>query len=177
MAEAKVLAAHREAWRLADVKPGDPLRAVLLAADPLERLRLAAAALGLRKGEASAVVADALAVLSPGARAAAVVHLFETGAIGRLTAAIAEQAGQLYRDIVVPVQFSEAIASGSDRFRTWSRIKDLLSKLDLSRPRDPLRANALAAAFARNELATPEDAVVAFEAFGAADAQLRTEAA
>lgn len=177
VAEAKVLAAHREAWRLADVKPGDPLRAVLLAADPLERLRLAAAALGLRKGEASAVVADALAVLSPGARAAAVVHLFETGAIGRLTAAIAEQAGQLYRDIVVPVQFSEAIASGSNRFRTWSRIKDLLSKLDLSRPRDPLRANALAAAFARNELATPEDAVVAFEAFGAADAQLRTEAA
>ncbi|MDA1327187.1 MAG: MoxR family ATPase, partial [Proteobacteria bacterium] len=90
--QTKLISAHREAWRLAGVKPGDPLRAILTAADPVERVRLAVAATKLRKGDFSAIVSDALSQLSPGAREAAVVHLFETGAAGRLNAAVAEQA-------------------------------------------------------------------------------------
>jgi hypothetical protein len=45
--ESKLLAAHREAWRLANVLPNDPLRAILCTADPLERFRLAVASQGL----------------------------------------------------------------------------------------------------------------------------------
>lgn len=171
--EVKLLAAHREAWRMANIAPGDPLKAILCTADPVERLRLAVATPALPKGEFSRVVADALAQLAIGAREAAIVHLFETGAIGRLNAAVAGQAAEVYRDLATPPAFTEAIYAFNVRFQTWSRVKDLLSQLDTSEPRSYLRANALAAAFARKELATPKDAENAFEAFAVTDAQLR----
>ena len=143
----KLLAAHREAWRLANVLPNDPLKAILCTADPLERFRLAVASQNLPKGELSGVVADALAQLRPGARDAAVVSLFETGAAGRLNAAVAEQAAEIYRNIATPPNFSEMLHATDPRFQTWSRIKDLLSRLDPRDPRSNLRANALAASY------------------------------
>src|ERR1035437_5493209 len=107
--EVKLLAAHREACRMANIAPGDPLKAILCTADPVERLRLAVAAPALSKGEFSRVVADALAQLRIGSREAAIVHLFETGAIGRLNAAVAGQAAEVYRDVATPPEFTEAI--------------------------------------------------------------------
>ena len=165
VAHIKLLAAHRDAWRFANISPADPLKAILCAADPLERLRLAVATPLLPKPEFSRVVADSLALLRPGAREAAVVHLFETGAVGRLNAAIAGQAASLYRDIATPPDFSESLHASHARFQTWSRVKDLLSLLDPAHPRAHLRANALAAAFARKELATPGDAEEASRAY------------
>jgi uncharacterized SAM-binding protein YcdF (DUF218 family) len=70
---------------------------------------LAVATPALSRGEFSVVVADALALLCPGAREAAVIHLFKTGAVGRLAAAVAEQAGAIYREIATPVAFSGGI--------------------------------------------------------------------
>ena len=170
--EVKLLAAHREAWRMANIAPGDPLKAILCTADPVQRLRLAVAAPALPRSEFSRVVADALAQLGNGSREAAIVHLFETGAIGRQNAAVAGQAAELYRDIATPPEFTESIYGASPRFKTWTKIKDLLSRLDPDNPREHLRANALAAAFARKQLIDPADAEVAFEAFAATDAQL-----
>jgi MoxR-like ATPase len=170
--EVKLLAAHREAWRMANIAPGDPLKAILCTADPIERLRLAVASPKLPKSEFSRVVGDALAQLRSGSREAAIVHLFETGAIGRLNAAVAGQAAQVYREIATPPNFSETIHASHARFKTWSRVKDLLSRLDPHEPRAHLRANALAAAFSRKELATPDDAQEAFEAFAATDTQM-----
>ena len=170
--EVKLLAAHREAWRFANIAAGDPLKAILCAANPVERLRLAVAAIDLPKSAFSQVVADALAQLPPGSREAAIVHLFETGAVGRLNAAVAGQAAELYRDIATPPQFSETMHASNSRFKTWGKIKDLLSQLDPIQPRANLRANALAAAFLRKELACPSDADLAFEAFANTDAQL-----
>lgn len=175
--EAKLVAAHREAWRLAGIAPGDPLRAILTAADPVERLRLAVAVPTLGRGEFSSITADVLARLPAGPRDAVVVHLFETGAAGRLTAAVAEQAGEIYAGIAVPTRFSEALHGGSPRFATWQRIRDLLSRLDPARPEAHLRANALASAFARNEIATPEAAEAAFDAFPQTLERLRGMAA
>ncbi len=168
----KLLAAHREAWRLANIAPNDPLRAILCAADPLKRLQLALAVPELAKASFSEIVADALAQLPTGAREAAIVHLFETGAVGRLNAAVAGQAAELYRDIATPPQFSETLHATNTRFKTWSAIRDLLSRLDPSEPRAHLRANALAAAFARKEFATPGDAEAAFLAFATTDSLL-----
>jgi MoxR-like ATPase len=170
----KLLAAHREAWRLANIAPNDPLNAILCTADPLRRLQLALAVSGLAKGTLSEVVADTLAQLPAGTREAAIVHLFETGAVGRLNAAVAAQAAELYRDIATPPKFSETLHATNSRFKTWSAIRDLLSQLDPAEPRAHLRANALAAAFARKEFATPGDAEAAFLAFAAADTQLGT---
>jgi hypothetical protein len=53
-------------------------------------------------------------------------------------------------------------------------VKELLSRLDANDPRANLRANALAAAFARKQIATKEDADRLAQAFDTTDAQLRT---
>lgn len=171
--EVKLLAAHRDAWRFANISPGDPLKAILCATDPVERLRLAVGSASLTKAELSRVVADTLAQLRPGAREAAIVYLFETGAVGRLNAAIAGQAATVYRDLATPPNFSETVHASHVRYQTWSRVKDLLSRLDPAQPRAHLRANALAAAFSRKELATPADAEEAFSAFEVTENQLR----
>jgi MoxR-like ATPase len=171
--ELKLLAAHREAMRTITLAANDPLRAILCASSPLQRLQLAVKATRLKRAEFSTVTADVLAQLQPGAREAAIVHLFETGAIGRLNAAIAAQAGEVYRDLATPPQFSETMHSSNTRYTAWGRIKDLLSRLNPEDPRAHLQANALASLFARKQLQTPRDAEEAFAAFADTDRSLR----
>jgi MoxR-like ATPase len=169
VADIKLLAAHREAMRAVKLSPTDPIRAILATTDPLDRLLLAVKAKRLRKGEFSRVVADALAQLADGAREAAIVYLFETGAVGRLNAAIASQIGDVYRDIATPPTFSETLHASSSRYTTWGRVKDLLARLNPDDARAHLHANAIAALFAQKRLQTPDDAARAFTAFAATD--------
>jgi hypothetical protein len=114
-------------------------------------------------------VADALATLPPGARAAAAIYLFESNALGRLNAAVAEQAADLYRDALVAHRFSETIQNSSTRFRTWNRLKELLAKLDPDKPREVL--------FGSKVLGKPEDVDAALAAFQEADLRLSGKAA
>jgi MoxR-like ATPase len=172
ISETKILAAHKAAWRVAGVRPGDPLGAILATADMIERVRLAVAAPKLPKGQFSGIIADAMAQLGPGAREAVVVHVFETGAVGRLNAAVAEQAGEIYRDVATPLNFSEMQHAHSSRFETWKCIKNILSRLDPRDPRARLAANALAACYARELLARPEDADAAYQAWTETDGRL-----
>lgn len=166
--EVKLLAAHKEAWRLSSMAASDPLKVILCTAEPLDRLQLAVATVTLDKAALSQVVADVLAQLPCGAREAAIIHLFETGAIGRLNAAVAGQAADLYRDLVTTPRFSETMYGMHPRFKTWGKVKDLLSQLDPADPQAHLQANALAAAFARKDISTPEDAQQAFDVFARA---------
>jgi len=170
--EVKLLAAHKEAWRLSSMAANDPLKLILCTAEPLARLQLAVTAVTLDKVALSQVVADVLAQLPCGAREAAIIHLFETGAIGRLNAAVAGQAADLYRDLVTAPRFSETMHAVHPRFKTWGKVKDLLSQLDPTDPLANLQANALAAAFARKDINTPEDAQRAFDAFAQTATQL-----
>ena len=170
--ETKLLVAHREAAKATALAHDNPLRAILCARDPLERLQLAVAATSLDRDDFSRVAGDVLALLPRGAREAAIVHLFDTGAIGRLTAAIAAQAGETYQGIATPPVFSESLHANSTRFTTWARLKDLLARLDPQQPGAHLHANAMAALFARKELQTPEEAVAAFEAYRTAAQRL-----
>ena len=171
--EIKLLAAHREAIRAVKLSPSDPMRAILGTTDPLDRMKLAVKATRLPKGEFSRVVADALAQLPVGAREAAIIHLFETGAVGRLNAAIASQVGEVYRDIATPPEFSETLHASSSRYTTWGRIKDLLARLNPQDPRAHLHANAVASLFARKQLKTPDDAERAFAEFLSTDQRVR----
>jgi len=168
----KLLLAHKEAWRLVDVKPNDPLLAIITESDPIERVRLAVGARRLRKGDISGIVADALASLPAGSREAVAVHLFEADAVGRLNAAVAEQVAEIYRNVATPPSFSESIGGSSPRSRTWQRIRDILSRLDPQVPRAHLAANALAYGFASERVTHPEDADRAYEAWLSADAVL-----
>ncbi|MGO9265315.1 MAG: AAA family ATPase [Candidatus Binataceae bacterium] len=172
IAETALLAAHKEAWRLAEVKADDPLKAILMTTDPIDRVRIAIATHQLRKTDFSGIVADALVQLPPGASAALVVHLFETGAAGRLTAAVAEQAAELYRDIASPLQFSLSLYASHPRYAAWQRLKNILSRLDPDNPRAHLCANALVALYAREKLPTAEATEEALQEFRRADARL-----
>ena len=113
-----------------------------------------------------------MAQLGPGAREAVVVHVFETGAVGRLNAAVAEQAGEIYRDVATPLNFSEMQHARNQRFETWKCIKNILSRLDPRDPRARLAANTLAACYARKVLARPEDAEAAYQAWTETDGRL-----
>ena len=135
-------------------------------------MKLAVKAKKLSKADFSQVVADALAQLGAGSREAAIVHLFETGAVGRLNAAIAAQAGEVYRDLATPPAFSETLHATNPRYSTWGRVKDLLSKLNPSEPRAHLLANAMAALFAKKKLQNPQDAERAFAAFVKTDKEM-----
>jgi MoxR-like ATPase len=168
----KLLLAHKEAWRLVDVKQNDPILVITTEPDPIERVRLAVGARRLRKGDISGIVADALASIPTGAKEAVAVHLFETDTVGRLTAAVAEQVAHIYRNVATPPKFSESISGSSPRSRTWQRIRDILSRLDPNKPRAHLAANALAYGFASEQVTHPEDADRAYEAWLSADAIL-----
>ena len=173
ISEVKLLSAHKEAMRLIQLAPNDPFKAILCESDPVEKIRLAVAAYKLPKPEFSRVIADALAQLPLGGREAAIVHLFETGAVGRLNAAVASQAGDVYKDIVVASQFSETIHASNGRFITWNKVKSLLAGLNPQELRDNLQANTIATLFAQKKLATPEDAEAASKNFVQTDKALR----
>ena len=101
-----------------------------------------------------------------------IVHLFETGAVGRLNAAIAEQAGEIYRDVATPLNFSQTMYSRDPRFETWNCIKNIISRFDPSDPRACLGANTLAACYAKKMLVQPEEAEAAYQAWIETDGRL-----
>ena len=171
--EIKLLSAHKEAMHLIKLAANDPLKVILCTKDPVEKIRLSISAPSITKSAFSQVIADALSQLPLGAREAAVVHLFETGAVGRLNAAVASQAGDVYKDIAIAPQFSETIHASNSRFQTWNRVKSLLAGLNPKEARHHLQANAIASLFAQKKLATPEDATKASEYFVQTDKALR----
>jgi hypothetical protein len=155
--EVKLLAAHREAWRMTGIKPNDPLRAILSEADPLRRAALAIRAPKIPNGEFSSIIADSLAALPMGSREALAADLFETGAAGRMVAAIAEQTAELYGHVALNPSFSETVAGHGERFKTWKHIEILLSRLDPENSETHLVANLLANHFAQGNLSQPTD--------------------
>ena len=133
--EMKLIAAHREAWACAKTPPPSSHQALLAAADPVDRLALALQHKNLDRDRLSARVGDAFAGLTVGAQEAAAVHLFETGAAGRLNAAVAEHVGQAYAAAVFPRRFEQidrpAARAGVNAARraTWPRIFGRISTL------------------------------------------------
>lgn len=94
--EVPVLAAHTEAWQISAMDAAEHLEAILLEADPVKRVALAVQADALSPVEFSTIVADAIAEMPKGSRYAVATALFESGAAGRLVAAVAEQCAELY---------------------------------------------------------------------------------
>ena len=164
VSENALLSAHREAWRLHAIDPLDPIRAILLTADPLERFRVAIRTTALSDTNFSTVVADCLAQITPSARMACVLYLFEHGSAGRLNAAIAEELAPLYKTMIEEQTFEDHVFDDDAR-SVWRHITELLATLDPASAEDQHHANAVVAAY-RSELFTePEDAVTYFENF------------
>jgi len=148
----KVLASHREAWKLAGLKRGDPRRIVYMIKDPLVRALRAAQTSKLGRTELSTIVADSLASLPPGGRHALAAALFDSGTAGRLVAAVAEQCAELYALAATPQDLNETVRSRSGRHALWQHIVGEVAKLKASAPDTPLVSNLIAGLFGKGEI-------------------------
>jgi hypothetical protein len=174
VADDKLVVAHKAAVAEAKLDPASPLHLLLTTPDPLHRLRLAMTTTGLSRSELSSVIADTLAELPDGALEAASVCLFESGLAERLSAAVAGQFAETYRELLAVPEINQSVASNSMPYRVWQRAKELLATLDVSDPRSHLQANAVALVFKRKfkELDLERIEKV-FHAFAEADRMLR----
>jgi MoxR-like ATPase len=168
----QLLAAHREAWSMVDLEVDDPRRLLHAEADPLRRAARAMRIAELSREDLSGLIADSLAGLQPGARHALAVELLETGAAGRLAAAVAEQCAELYALVATAQDVHESVQSRSARHATWQAVVGALARLPAESPDTVLATNLLAGLFGRGDLASEADVTRVLEAWRSARATL-----
>ena len=120
--ELHLISAHKEAWKAAGAADDSPIHLLMAEPDPLRRALFAARCDTLGKREFSTVAADCLAALPPGARHALAAELFESGAAGRLIAAVAEQAAEWYAVTATPQDINETVQANGPRHRVWKHV-------------------------------------------------------
>jgi len=140
----KLLAVHKEAWRLAEARPDDPLGLILAEPDPLRRVRLAVATASLRKSELSGVVTDVLAALGRGGAHALACWLVDAGHLPRLSVVAVDTVGEWYSEATT-ASLSEQTAPQSPRHKVWLQLKGRLAEIPAA---DTRLAGALVASFA-----------------------------
>jgi MoxR-like ATPase len=165
----KLLAAHRQAWQATAVRPDDPMSRILVARDPLERVRLALGA-ELPDGELAAIVTDALQALPDGARHALAQWLFESGAVERLPLVAADAVAEAYRDVACVRQVCETVRRGGTMHLVWQAVQRHVA--GDKAPGAERRANLLAALFGRKRLQSEADVGSALEHYAATCARL-----
>jgi MoxR-like ATPase len=163
--ETSVLAAHKEAWKSAGVSKDSPIHVLMAEPDPLHRALAAVRCGSLGKREFSTVVSDCLAALAPGARHALAAHLFESGAAGRLVAAVAEQAAEWCAVTANPQSINETVHAGGPRHQVWKQVLSQLARLDQNDPETPPATNLLVGLFALSDLAAEGNPCRVFEAW------------
>jgi hypothetical protein len=84
-------------------------------------------------------------------------ELFESGAAGRLLAAVAEQAAEWYSVVATPQEIHETVQAGGPRHRVWKQAVARLATLDKAEPGTAGATNLLAGLFGRGELASEAD--------------------
>jgi MoxR-like ATPase len=166
--ETSVLAAHKEAWKSAEIPKDGPIHVLMAEPDPLHRALATVRCASLGKREFSTVISDCFAALAPGARHALTAHLFESGAAGRLVAAVAEQAAEWYAVTATPQNITETVQANGPRHKVWKEVVSLLARLDRNDPETPAATNLLAGLFASNQLATEGDPRLVLEAWQSA---------
>ena len=123
----KLLAAHHQAWKLAEIPPTDPKRIVFAESDPVKRVSLALET-GLADMDLSTLIQDAYAGLNEVDRICFAVNLFPTVSTTRnLTAVAFETLANEWVAIENESSRRHSIASGSRRHRQWQRIANWIS--------------------------------------------------
>jgi MoxR-like ATPase len=160
--DGKLLACHREAWRIAAVAPDDPMGPILAEPDPVSRVLLAFAAAKLPDGELTSIVTDALASAPDGTRHALAAWLFDSGHVERLSVVAADTAAEVYRDLACVQDVVEHVQPNGPRHRTWPRIQQCVGALPAG-PEAEETGNLLATLFAAKRLGSEAevDAVAA----------------
>ncbi len=167
----RLLASHREAWRLAAARADDPMGRILTERDPIVRVRLALAASGLPDGELTTIVTDALHSAADGARHALAEWLFDSGAITRLSVVAADAVAELYRDVACVQEVSELVPPNGLRHRIWKTLQQRLGS-EPATPQTDRRANLVTALFAANRFAAEVDVDAVLQRYAATQVRL-----
>ena len=155
--ELHLISAHKEAWKAAGAAFDDPIHLLMAEPDPLRRALFAVRCDSLGKREFSTVAADCLAALPAGARHALAAELFESGAAGKLIAAVAEQAAEWYAVTATPQDIHESVQANGPRHRVWKRVVARLAALERNSPETAATTNLLTGLFGSNQLAVEAD--------------------
>lgn len=155
---ARLLIAHNETWKTLKLEDADPRRMLALEQDPVKRALRATQFSALPIQDFSSYVADALASLPVGGRHALAVHLMESGAAGRVLAAVAEQLADLYKVAAVAQDIRTGLVSKSRRHEAWDSVVACLSSLARTDPEEPYLRNLLPGLFMSQEISDPADA-------------------
>jgi MoxR-like ATPase len=155
--EIHLVSAHKEAWKAAGAAFDDPIHLLMAEPDPLRRALFAARCDALGKREFSTVAADCLAALPAGARHALAAELFESGAAGKLIAAVAEQAAEWCAVTATPQDIHESVQANGTRHRVWKHVVARLAALDKDAPDTASATNLLTGLFGSNELTVDDD--------------------
>ena len=148
----QLLTAHRQAWNFVHLPKHSSMRAIMQTQDLIARLKLALDVKDISKNERSTVVSDVFAQSSLGSRAAIAVYVFESGGIGSLNAAVAEEIGSVYQTMVQEINFSESVHPSSNEWVVWETIEKLISKLDSKKPHSLYFSNYLANLFVKQQI-------------------------
>ena len=160
-----LLAAHREAWRLACVEPGSPLLAILTATDPIRRVKLALRCEELDEGELTTLIVDAMSALPPGASHALAEWLLESPHARGLSVLAADECGQRYRSLIALDPLDIATRSGTAQWKLWKALEPRLARLDPSLTSDARLANLLIHLFKSETLKSADEADAVIEAY------------
>jgi hypothetical protein len=153
----KLAAAHREAWKLAELPSLDPQRFLAMEADPVRRAQVASQLGGLTKPELSTIIADSISSLPPGGRHALGVWVIDSGLAGRMVAAIAEQCAALMALVAVSRGVDQRVHGHGTQHSLWKSMKRRLGRLKKNAADTPFLTNLLMALFVQDELATEDD--------------------
>jgi hypothetical protein len=120
----------------------------------------------------SRLIADCLASLEPGARHALAAELFEFGAAGRLSAAVAEQCAELYALVATSQSVHECVSSRGAQHATWQAVVAALARHPVADPDTVLATNLITGLFGRGDLGSESDVQCVLAAWHRARAEL-----
>ena len=148
-----LLSAHRRAWDMVKISDNESLKLILHTDDLLSRLKLLVTAEDINKNDRSTLVSDVFSRASRGRRAAIAKVLCESGYIGSLNAASADEIGSLYQLLVQPFERMEYVNPESRRYIFWREVEGFISKLNSKKdPQNQYIVNYITRLFTSNEL-------------------------
>ncbi|MBI2483135.1 AAA family ATPase [Candidatus Uhrbacteria bacterium] len=152
----ELLAAHQQAWKLAEIPATDPRRVVFAESDPVKRVVLALE-LGLNDLDTSTLIQDAYAGLSPVHRICFSVQLHPLVATSRnLTAIAFETIAKDRMEVENESERTHSVTTGSRRHAQWKTIANWISNRKQETAEAHLLVNTAIVLFEREVEFTPE---------------------
>ena len=159
---AKLLAIHKEAWRIAAAQPDDLLAPILAEPDAARRVWRAINTAGLTQADVSTVVTDSLARLGPGGAHALACWLVDSGYVARLNVVAIDTVGEWF-NATLTNELSGTVHRADPRSATWTRLTKDLEALG---PDDRRLAGALVSTFKADRKIDTSALQAAIRSFG-----------